>query len=181
MPKIGSCGFGLKELERLGHKVTVPFPALMPPLLRRDGPLAWPLGFDGADCADAGTAWDEARTIGRYPFPLLAPVPPVVCSSPTKAPPGLRLSMWVGLVVALNWPVKMWCSTSTSGVLSLTMSLGTHIAIAINSPVRPLTPLLAPRPPTREVFEHQIRGLFEQRERILGTVLAWRRVCRARW
>ena len=48
-------------------------------------------------------------------------------------------------------------------------------------PVAALTPLLVPRPPTREAFEHQIRGLFEQRERILGTVLAWRRVCRARW
>jgi len=134
LPKTGSRGFGLQELERLGHRITAPLPALTPLLLRRDGPLA---GLSGLT------------------------VPAVL----TLAPRGMKPEQLAGEDVVLY--ADFW---------SLVVDDGPWLPYRDRDkqPGAALTPLLVPRPPTREAFEHQIRGLFEQRERILGTVLATR-------
>ncbi|MDE0966411.1 MAG: NAD(P)/FAD-dependent oxidoreductase [Candidatus Latescibacteria bacterium] len=173
LPKTGSRGFGLQELERLGHRIIAPLPALTPLLLRRDGPLA---GLSGLTVPAVLTlaprgmkpeqlAGTRFRSLARAAGGLLVTHKGATGPAPFDVSGACGRAQLAGEDVVLY--ADFW---------SLVVDDGPWLPYRDRDkqPGAALTPLLAPRPPTREAFEHQIRGLFEQRERILGTVLATR-------
>jgi predicted flavoprotein YhiN len=94
LPKTGSRGFGLTELQRLGHTIAAPVPALTPLLLSGKGPLSGLAGLT---------------------VPAVLSLPPAACWSPTRAPRGRHPSTSAVPAQEQDWQVTTWCCMPISG------------------------------------------------------------------
>ena len=173
LPKTGSRGFGLAELERLGHTITSPLPALAPLLLRRDGPLAGLAGLTVPavlTLAPHGVQPEQLsgarlRPLARAGGGLLVTHKGITGPAPFDVSGACGRAQWAGENVVLY--ADFWSLLADDGPWRPYRDLD-------KQPGASLAPALAPRPPTREVFDKQAQFLFGQRERVLGSLLATR-------
>ena len=173
LPKTGSRGFGLEELSRLGHTIAQPLPALTPLQLRTNGPLAGlagltvpavltlaPRGVHGEQLSGA-----RFRPLARAAGSLLVTHKGATGPSPFDVSGACGRAALTGQDVVLHG--DFWSLVADGGPWSPYRDLD-------KQPGASLPPSLAPRPPTREIFVEQTRGLFAQGERALGGALATR-------
>lgn len=173
LPKTGSRGFGLTALQRLGHTIAAPVPALTPLLLRGEGPLSGLAGLTvpvvlsltqpGVPPAQLSGA--RFRPLARAAGSLLVTHKGATGPAPFDVSGACARAGLAGDDVVLH--ADFW---------SLVVDEGPWVAYRDldKPPGAALAPALAPRPPTREAFDIQAQDLFGQRDRTLSNALSTR-------
>jgi predicted Rossmann fold flavoprotein len=173
LPKTGSRGFGLTELQRLGHTIVAPVPALTPLLLRREGPLS---GLSGLtvpvvlSLTQPGVSAEQLsgarfRPLARAAGSLLVTHKGATGPAPFDVSGACARATLTGDDVVLH--ADFWSLVADEGPWAAYRYLG-------KPPGAALAPALAPRPPTREAFDQQAQDLFSQRDRTLSNALGTR-------
>lgn len=173
LPKTGSRGFGLTQLAHFGHTMAPPVPALTSMRLHPDGPLAGLAGLTVAAVLTLSpTRVEPEQLSGARHRPLARAA-------------GSLLVTHKGATGPVAFDVSGACQRALDGADDVTLRADFW---SLTEPAGPwseyrgqpkppgacVQPTLAPRPPTREIFEAQAQDLFAQGERNLVVALSTR-------
>jgi predicted Rossmann fold flavoprotein len=173
LPKTGSRGFGLTELQRLGHTIAAPVPALTPLLLSGKGPLSGLAGLTVPavlSLTQPGVSPEQLsgarfRPLARAAGSLLVTHKGATGPAPFDVSGACARAGLAGDDVVLH--ADFWSLVADEGPWADFRGLD-------KPPGAALPPALAPRPPTREAFDSQTQDLFGQRDRTLSNALSTR-------